>query len=59
VAQLRLCPGWPRGTLTLLHAGVHHWIRRERFAVDIGVQQLRGGGGKTTGVVIGLAWYDL
>jgi hypothetical protein len=44
---------------TLLHAGVRHWIRRERFAVDIGVQQLRGGADKTTGVVIGLAWYDV
>lgn len=45
--------------LTLLHAGVRHWVKRERIAVDLGVQQLRGGGDKTTGVVVGLAWYDL
>ena len=44
---------------TLLHAGVRHWVRRERFAVDLSVQQLRGGGDRTTGVVIGVAWYDL
>lgn len=44
---------------TLLHAGVRHWIRREKFALDFSVQNLRGGEARGTGVVIGLAWYDL
>jgi hypothetical protein len=44
---------------TLWHAGVRHWIRREKLAVDFSVQQLRGGGEKASGVVIGVAWYDL
>ena len=44
---------------TLLHAGVRHWIRRERLAFDLSVQQLRAGDQRSNGVVIGLAWYDL
>jgi hypothetical protein len=44
---------------TLLHAGVRHWIRREKLALDIAVQRTRGGGEKASGVVIGIAWYDL
>ena len=44
---------------TLLHAGVRHWIRRERLALDLAVQQTRSGGEKAQGVVIGIGWYDL
>ena len=44
---------------TLLHAGVRHWIRRERLALDVSVQQLRAGDQRGTGAVIGLNWYDL
>jgi hypothetical protein len=44
---------------TLWHAGARHWIQRDKLALDISVQQLRGGGGKTSGVVVGVAWYDL
>ena len=44
---------------TLWHAGVRHWIRRDRLALDFSVQQLRGDGEKASGVVVGLAWYDL
>lgn len=44
---------------TLWHAGVRHWIRRERLALDFSVQRRRGEEGKAAGVVVGLAWYDL
>jgi len=44
---------------TLRHVGARHWIQRDKLAVDVSVQQLRSGGDKASGVVIGLAWYDL
>ncbi len=44
---------------TLWHAGVRHWIRRDKLALDLSVQQVRGGGDKASGLIIGLAWYDL
>lgn len=44
---------------TLWHAGVRHWIRRDRLALDLAVQRRRGGDGTGTGAVLGLAWYDL
>ena len=44
---------------TLWHAGVRHWVRRDRLAVDVSVQQQRGNGEKASGVVFGVAWYDL
>ena len=44
---------------TLLHAGVRHWLKREKFAIDFSVQQTRSGAEKERGVVIGFGWYDL
>jgi hypothetical protein len=44
---------------TLLHAGVRHWIRRDKLALDLSLQQTRGGGEKASGAVFGIAWYDL
>ena len=44
---------------TLWHAGVRHWLRRDKLALDVSVQQLRGGGDRASGMVIGVAWYDL
>jgi hypothetical protein len=44
---------------TLWHTGVRHWIKRERLAVDVSVQRVRGDGAKHNGVVIGVGWYDL
>jgi len=44
---------------TLRHVGARHWIRRDKLAVDVSVQQLRSPDDKASGVVIGLAWYDL
>jgi hypothetical protein len=44
---------------TLWHAGVRHWIRRDKLALDFSVQRRRGGGESAGGAVLGLAWYDL
>ena len=44
---------------TLLHGGVRHWIKREKFVLDFGVQRLRGATGSSSGVLIGVNWYDL
>ena len=44
---------------TLLHAGVRHWIKRDKLAVDLAVQRIRAGSDSASGVVIGINWYDL
>jgi hypothetical protein len=43
----------------LLHAGIRHWIRRERLALDVSVQRQQGDERWRNGVVIGLVAYDL
>lgn len=45
--------------LTLWHAGVRHWVRRDRLALDVSVQRQSGADGRAYGAVIGVAWYDL
>jgi hypothetical protein len=44
---------------TLRHVGARHWIKRDKLAVDVSLQQVRAGADKASGVVVGLAWYDL
>lgn len=44
---------------TLQHAGVRHWLKRERLALDVAWQRVRNDEVKGSGVVLGLAWYDL
>ncbi len=43
----------------LLHGGVRYWIRRERLAVDVAWQRLRSAATRGSGLVLGIAWYDL
>lgn len=43
----------------LLHGGVRHWIKRERLAVDLAWQRVRSEELRGSGVVLGIAWYDL
>jgi hypothetical protein len=45
--------------VTLWHAGVRHWIRRERIAFDLGLVRERGDDERRGGVVIGIGFYDL
>lgn len=44
---------------TLQHGGIRHWIKRERLAVDLAWQRVRSDEVRGSGVVLGLAWYDL
>ncbi len=44
---------------TLLHAGVRHWVKREKLALDLSVQRIRAGSDSASGVVLGINWYDL
>lgn len=43
----------------LLHGGVRHWIKRERLAVDLAWQRVRSDELRGSGIVLGIAWYDL
>jgi hypothetical protein len=43
----------------LLHAGVRHWLQREKLAFDLSWQRVRGNEGRASGVVIGLGYHDL
>lgn len=44
---------------TLLQAGVRHWVRHDRLAVDFSLQRVISAEGQHHGVVIGVAFYDL
>ena len=44
---------------TLLHAGIRHWLKRDKLALDLAVQRIRAGSESASGVVLGLNWYDL
>lgn len=44
---------------TLQHAGLRHWIKRERLAVDVAWQRVRSDELRGSGIVLGIAWYDL
>ena len=48
-----------QGDVTLLHGGVRHWLKKEKFAVDISALRSRAPGSRENGWVLGLAWYDL
>lgn len=39
--------------------GLRHWITREKLAVDIAWQRVRNDELRGSGVVLGIAWYDL
>lgn len=40
--------------------GLRHWLRRERLALDLSLQQRRGADGeRSSGFLIGVGWYDL
>jgi hypothetical protein len=47
------------GDNTLLHAGLRWWVRKEKFAIDLGALRSRAPGSRQTGVALGLGWYDL
>jgi hypothetical protein len=51
--------GSASGEQTLVHGGVRHWIKRERFAVDLTVGRRRGGPAERNFVTLGIALQDI
>lgn len=47
------------GEQRLAHAGLRHWLRKDRLALDVAVQRTGAGSERETGLVIGLGFYDL
>lgn len=39
--------------------GLRHWLKREKLAIDFAWQRVRGDEARGSGVVLGIAWYDL
>jgi hypothetical protein len=47
------------GSDKLTHAGVRWWAQREKLALDLSWQRTRSNGGRASGIVVGLGFYDL
>ena len=47
-----------QGDERLAQLGLRQWLRREKLGLDIAWQQRRHEGGRSSGWVIGLGWYD-
>jgi hypothetical protein len=47
------------GSDKLAHAGVRWWPQREKLALDLSWQRTRSDGGRASGIVVGLGFYDL
>jgi hypothetical protein len=47
------------GSDKLAHAGVRWWAQREKLALDLSWQRARSDGGRVSGIVVGLGYYDL
>jgi hypothetical protein len=43
----------------LAHAGVRWWAQREKLALDLSWQRTRSDGGRASGIVVGIGFYDL
>ena len=44
---------------TFGQVGARHWLRRDKLAIDLSLQQRRADGGRASGFIVGLGWYDL
>ncbi|CAN5698890.1 hypothetical protein BH11PSE8_BH11PSE8_48020 [soil metagenome] len=47
------------GDLRFAQIGARHWLRREKLAIDLSLQQQRSEGQRASGFVLGVGWYDL
>jgi len=47
------------GEVTFMQIGARHWLRRDKLAIDFSLQQQRADGGRASGFIVGLGWYDL
>jgi mxaL protein len=44
---------------TFAQVGARHWLRRDKLAIDVSLQQRRADGSRAAGFIVGLGWYDL
>jgi len=44
---------------TFAQVGARHWLRRDKLAIDVSLQQRRADGSRASGFIVGLGWYDL
>lgn len=44
---------------TFTQIGARHWLRRDKLAIDLSLQQRRADGSRASGFIVGLGWYDL
>jgi hypothetical protein len=47
------------GRTTFAQIGTRHWLRRDKLAIDVSLQQQRADGSRASGFIVGLGWYDL
>ena len=47
------------GETTLLHGGLRWWLKKEKVALDFGLQRQRAPATRDSGMVFGFGWYDL
>lgn len=47
------------GQSTFAQIGARHWLRRDKLAIDLSLQQQRADGSRASGFIVGLGWYDL
>jgi len=47
------------GEQRLFHGGVRHWVKRDRFAVDLTVGRRRGEPASSTFITLGIALQDI
>ena len=51
---------WSRtGPEKFAQVGVRHWLKKEKLALDFSLQQQRSEGGRASGFILGLGFYDL
>lgn len=47
------------GSSQYAQLGVRHWLKKEKLALDLALQQHRGDGVRASGFILGLGFYDL
>jgi hypothetical protein len=47
------------GGRTFAQVGARHWLRKEKLAIDVSLQQQHADGSRRSGFIVGLGWYDL
>lgn len=45
--------------VTFMQVGARHWLRRDKLAIDFGLQRQRADRSRGAGFILGLGWYGL